>query len=340
MPRASLPPRTSGVPALVGRAVRAARSLLVALVWAALLPLSGCTAPYFADAARDFGTAITSPAADMGPYLRGIPNLCRRHADLAYLRSRLEDPQDQRLIPWAERRTARYRDRKNGIEDRCKELDSEVALYAEMYTALRAYGLALRALGDTEGVDFRESFQQMGLSLGRVSTRLLPQEPGLGQAMREGSDALNKLLRMALNARTERDLKVAIRTAALPARHLLERLTRVKDVYADQVQFYTLSSQALLVKVERATLQRGPRSVDLLQFYDMAQRTEEDLDRLAQSSRAAAATLTNLRRAHDKLVEAANNRIPAKEAFRSVRQIFLELTISLQNIADRLEGPP
>ena len=39
----------------------------------------------------------------------------------------------------------------------------------------------------------------------------------------------------------------------------------------------------------------------------------------------------------DKLVEAANNRIPAKEAFRSVRQIFIDLTISLQRIAERLE---
>lgn len=318
--------------------LRTSHRLHIALLALLVLATGGCTAPYFADAARDFGTAITSPAADMGTYLRGIPNLCRRHADLAYLRSRLEDPRDQRLIPWAERRSARFHARKSGIEERCKALEAEVALYSEMYTALRAYGLALRSLGETEGVDFRESFQQMGTSLGRVSTRLLPQEPGLGQAMREGSDALNKLLKMALNARTERDLKTAIRTAALPARHLLERLLRVKEVYADQVQFYTMTSQALLTKLERASVQRDGRPVDLLLYYEFAQRSEDELERLGQSSRAAEATLANLRRAHDKLVEAANNRIPAKEAFRSVRQIFIDLTISLQRIAERLEG--
>ena len=63
--------------------LRTSHRLHIALLALLVLATGGCTAPYFADAARDFGTAITSPAADMGTYLRGIPNLCRRHADLA-----------------------------------------------------------------------------------------------------------------------------------------------------------------------------------------------------------------------------------------------------------------
>ena len=305
-----------------------------------LVGVGGCSAPYFANAARDFGTAITSPATDMGPYLRGIGALCRRHGDLAYLRSRLEDPEDRLLIPWNERRTARYRGRKAGIDARCEELDREVALYAEMYSVLRAYGLALRALGETEDVDFREGFQQLGTSMGRLSARFFPQEPGMGQALREGSDALNKLLRMALNAKTETDLKNAIRAAALPARHLLDRLSRVKEVYADQVQFYTMTNRALLNKLEQATMARRPagaRGVDLLAFYELALRMEDELERLGQTGRAAETTLHALRSAHEKMVEAANNRIPPKEAFRAVRRAILELSNNLQVIADQLE---
>jgi hypothetical protein len=309
-----------------------------AVLCLAALLFSGC-APYFANLAKDFGGTLAGPGADMRPMIRTVGTLCRRQADLMYLRARLEDPTDKAIIAWRDRRTALYSGRTAGIEERCAELDSELLSYQLMFDALLSYGSALRALADTQNVDFRDGFLVMGDSLGKLAMRVRPRDPELVPLMISGADSVNQLLRLALSARSERDIKRAILAAKVPVGALLDRLQRVIDVYRDQVTHYSDAQKALLDKIERATQPPRPgapaRHLDVLAFYDLAQRIDEEEQRLVTSSKVYLVTLGNIRGAHEVLVKAAEGRVPLKDAVASVQKSLRELSLRLGEIYDQ-----
>ncbi|MCS6913502.1 MAG: hypothetical protein RMK29_08930 [Myxococcales bacterium] len=312
-------------------------SLLVPL----LLVGPGCSS-YVASLARDFGTAVTGPGADMRPMIRTLGALCLRQADLAYLRARLEDPSDQQIVPWRGRRQSLFGGRRQSIETSCNELDSELVSYQMMFDVLLAYGAALRSLGEAQNADFRQGFSIMGESLGRLAVRLRPRSPELGRIMISGADSINQLLRLALSARSERDIKRAVRAAKGPVTALLDRLERLLEVYRAQVTRYTDAQRALVDKVERATQPLRPghagRQLDLLAFYELAVRMDEEEQRLLSSSRAYAVTLANLRSAHETLVKSVEGKVPPREALAAVQQSLRELSLRLGEIYDQTES--
>lgn len=316
--------------------MRAMPRIALVLLVAALLP--GC-APHFANLAKDFGGTLAGPGADMRPMIRTVGSLCRRQADLMYLRARIEDPLDKELVPWRERRTARYSGRSAGVEARCAELDGELASYQLMFDALLSYGAALRALADSQNVDFRDGFLVMGDSLGRLARRVRPQDPELSPILLSGADSLNQLLRLALAARSERDIKRAILAAKAPVGAILDRLQRVIDVYRDQATHFSEAQQALLDKVERATQAPRPGAPGLhlgvLDFYELAQRMDEEEQRLQTSSKVYLLTLSNIRGAHEVLVKAAEGRVPPKEAVASLQKSLRDLSLRLGEIYDQ-----
>lgn len=316
---------------------RVAQAVVFLLLLLPTLAQTGCTAPYFANLARDFGGTLTGPSSDLSPMVRGVALVCRRHGDLAYLRARIEDPTDRHLVAFQDRMTSPFLAKK-GIAARCAALDVQVAAYLQMQQVLLAYGSALRSLAETEGVDYRDSFAQMGLSLNKVAAVATPQDPELGLISIEGSDAIGKLLRVGLSARSEADIQTAIRAAALPVRHLLDRMDKVKDAYADEVNEYVNASRSLMAEVERATLPipkgASGRSFDVISYYHMALHNEDEMAKLLASVQVYRAIMKNLRDSHSRMVEAANSKVPAKEAFRSVRLWAWDLSVQLQYIYD------
>lgn len=309
----------------------------------------GCTAPYYANAARDFGASLNSNSNDLSAMLRGLGQLCRRHGDLAYLRARIEDPTDRKLVPFHDRKTALYSGRLQSIEARCAEQDRRVAPYEQMYAVLLSYGSSLRALGETQSTDFRDSFQSMGDSLGRLAITVRPDEPELYRMLQDGAQSVNQLARMALSARTERDIRKAVLAAKEPVRNILGRLAKADAVYGAQVRMYNETAQALLAKLERQTAAHGgvrpidhrgaPRyAIDLLGFYDLALRTEDDLRRLDASVKLYTAALQSTQRAHDALVAAAEKKITVKMAFESIQKSTRDLRVYMQDLADQLDS--
>ncbi len=298
---------------------------------------SGCTAPYFANLARDFSGTLTSPSSDLSPMLRGITSVCRHHADLFYLRARIEDPDDRQLVPFQDRFTAGFSHTQN-INARCTALGEKVKSYQLLHQVLLAYGSALRSLAETEGVDYHDSFQQVGLALNRAALQVRPTEPELGSISLEGADSISKLLRIGLSVRSEADIRKAIRAAALPVKHILAKLETVKDTYADGVAEYVNASRALMAEAERATqaLPRGAsgRRFDVLSYYHMALHNEDEIAKLQATAQVYRAILKSLRASHEHMVDAANSRVPAKEAFRAVRLATWDLTMELQYIYD------
>ena len=154
-------------------------------------------------------------------------------------------------------------------------------------------------------------------------------------------DAINQVLRLALTVRSEADLKRAILAAAVPVRQLLDRLERAKEVYRDQALQYTGVSQTLLRQIERATVPRRPgtpgRSFDVLAFYELAQRMDEDQQKLQQNTQIYLLTLSNLRQAHETMVTAAQGRITAKQAFTLMQRNFRDLYRDIGDLSDQID---
>lgn len=306
------------------------------------LSLQGC-APYYANLARDFGAVVTSPSADLGSMMRTVEPLCRRQADLAYLRARLEDPADERLVPWRDRLRSRYRGRARDIETDCAQLAAQAERYRLMHSALISYGAALRALAESQGGDFRETFYMMGASLDMLARQVEPGEPNWGRVMMGGAQAVNQVLVLALSARTETDIRRAILAAAEPVDRLLVGLGRAVDVYAELSERQIEMQRLLLDKVERTTqalpagIRAQGRQLELLSFYTLALRLDEEEGRLRGGVKAYRAALSSLRGAHGVMVQAARGRIPAKQAVALVQRSFRGLFLELNKMYDALD---
>ena len=76
----------------------------------------------------------------------------------------------------------------------------------------------------------------------------------------------------------------------------------------------------------------------MLSYYHMALHTEDEMAKLLASVQVYRAILKNLRDSHGRMVEAANSRVPAKEAFRSVRLWSWDLAVQLQYIYDDINS--
>jgi hypothetical protein len=316
------------------------------VILALTLALHGC-APYYANLARDFGAVVTSPSADLGSMMRTVEPLCRKQADLMYLRARLEDPRDERLVPWRDRLHSRYRGRAQDVETDCAQLAAQVERYRLMHSTLISYGAALRALAESQGGDFKETFYLVGTSLDMLARQVEPGEPNWGRVMMGGAQAVNQVLVLALSARTETDIRRAILAAADPVDRLLVGLGRAVDVFAELSERQIELQRQLLDKVERTTqaqpaatraqAQAQGRRLDLLAFYQMALRLDEEEGRLRGAVKAYRAALGSLRGAHGVMVQAARGRIPPRQAVTLVQRSFRGLFLELNKMYDALD---
>lgn len=305
-----------------------------------LLPATGCTG-YFANLARGFSGVVTSPSTDLTPMLKGIGQVCRRQGDLAYLRSRLEDPDDKHAVRWRERMTSRYRGTTEGIEARCAALDKQVAPYLLMNRALVAYAAALRALADAQTNDFQDSFRTLGVQFNLLGQQLAPAEPELGLAMFSGADAINQLVNLALSAVSEADIRRAVLAAQHPMRHILDRMDRAAGVYQDEVTKVLGEQRTVVDLVESATLPQPRGSLTrhqaLLSFYRLAHEMDGEEERLRANARLYPLAVRTLRSAHDNLVQAAQKKVPAKQAFQLMQKSLRGLLYDLNDVANEVD---